>query len=111
MRKILYSPGFGAGWSSWNTSTEALRKFVLEYLPIVKFIEEGGSFTYADAHNEPPHPLLKQLQDECQARFGEDACVLGATQLQVAEVEGQVRIEEYDGSESYVTRDTETGWL
>lgn len=44
-------------------------------------------------------------------KFDEDVCVLGAEDLRVAVVEGQVRIEEYDGSESFVTRDTDNDWL
>lgn len=96
MSKILYSPGYGAGWSSWNSGETG--RFMLTYAPIVDFIEAGGEFTSTD------HPLLVALAAECLARFGTDyVCLLGATDLRVWSGEGRVRVEEYDGSESVVT--------
>lgn len=112
-RKILYSPGYGAGWSSWNTSNSEVARYMLTYKPIVNFIEAGKHFTMTDCHDEPYHPLLDQLIADCRAAFGEDlhVCILGADDLQVLEVEGEVKIEEYDGFESVVTRNTDTGWM
>lgn len=113
-RKILYSPGFGAGWSSWNSGETA--KYMLEYQPIIAFIEAGGAFTQRDLGDNstkyvPRHPLLKQLQDECRERFGTDhVCVLGADDLEVMTVAGRVMIEEYDGSESVVEEGDEN-WM
>ena len=93
-RKILYSPGYGAGWSSWNTGDVA--KYMLTYQPIIEHLETvGGSV---------PASLLEQLQRECLEKFGtEYVCVLGAKDgLKVWIGEGPVRIEEYDGAESVV---------
>ena len=39
MRKILYSPGWGAGWSTWNSSIPT--KFICEYQPIIEALEKG----------------------------------------------------------------------
>jgi len=105
VRKILYSPGYGAGWSTWNRSEDGLAKFVLEYEPIISFIEKGGKFNRndcGDINGNGVHPLLEQLQTDARARFSEDTyiCVLGADTLRVAKVNGLVRINEYDGYES-----------
>lgn len=79
MRKILYSPGFGAGWSSWNSNKVA--KKMIEYQQIITFLENGGSFKKNECgglNEENLHPLLKQLQDECKKEFNEDyICVFG----------------------------------
>lgn len=105
-RKILYSTGYGAGWSTWNSGEVA--KFVLEYQPIIDFIEGGGSFSALSLIREPEHPLLDQLKAECRAQFGKDTyvCVLGADGLQVAVVDGPVLVTEYDGFESFDTPDS-----
>jgi len=95
-RKILYSPGFGAGWTTWVHEQPA-KDYMLTYAPIVEFIEGGGEF----GRDESDHPLLVTLKAECKEKFGaEYVCVLGASDLAVLSVEGRVRIEEYDGSES-----------
>lgn len=120
MRKFLYSPGYGAGWSTWNIGP--VGKYVLFYEPIIKFIENGGSFTDAEARaasslttpkGTVPHPLLEQLAAECKEKFNEDyVCILGADDLRVGTCgdEDQVSISEYDGSESYRTRSDDDGW-
>lgn len=102
-RKILYSPGFGAGWSSWCGGSSEQRLFMLEYAPIIAAVESGQGVTDS---------VLKQFKADWDKEFpGVHVCVLGADDLKVAEVEGQVRIAEYDGNESYVTRATDTEWL
>jgi|ERR1035437_4974566 hypothetical protein len=104
MKKILISPNFGAGWSTWNSGKVA--KFMLTYQPIIDFLEGGYSFTHEDSHvwredNRLIHPLLLLMQEEIKARFGEDyACVLGADDLRVETVTAPFRVTEYDGSES-----------
>jgi hypothetical protein len=93
-RKILYSPDFGAGWSTWNSGQVA--KYMLTYQPIIDHIEAAkGPVTDA---------LLEQLKRECLEKFGEDqVCVLGADSLRVWTGTGPVKIDEYDGSESVTT--------
>ncbi len=99
MRKVLISTGYGAGWSSWNSGEVA--KYMLEYQPIIEFLEAGGSFNY-----EGNHDLLEQLKAECKQKFDEDyVCVLGADGLVVVEVDGPVHVTEYDGYEGYQTPD------
>jgi len=90
-RKILYSPGFGAGWTTWNYNPDVCR-YMLTYQPIIDVLERGETVSEA---------LLEQLKRECKEQFGEDhICVLGADDLTVKTVQGRVRIHEYDGSES-----------
>jgi hypothetical protein len=113
-RKILYSPGWGAGWSSWNEGEVA--KFMLEYQPIIEFLEGGGEFKREECgglgSEDQVHPLLKQMCAEISEKFGDGhICLLGARDLRVAEVNGLVRIKEYDGNESYVVQGQDEGWM
>ena len=102
-RKILYSPGFGAGWTTWNSGEVA--KLMLTYAPIVEALERGEKM-----HEE--HPAVKQLQAECLEKFGEThVCVLGADSLCVREVDGRVIVNEYDGNESITEEGTDLGWM
>lgn len=42
-RKILYSPGFGAGWTTWaHSDASAVRRFMLEYQPFIDAVEAEG---------------------------------------------------------------------
>lgn len=110
MRKILYSPGYGAGWSSWNSGD--VSKYMLTYQPIIEFLENGGKFKDEDCnafkeHNY--HPLIKQLIKECKEKFGVNyVCISGARDLKVAIVYGSVRIKDRDGYESY---EESTEWM
>jgi hypothetical protein len=93
MRKILYSPGYGAGWVSWNSGSKEFLKFMLEYQPIIEAIERG------DEMGEE-HPAVKQLCEEAKDLFGQDyVCVCGADKLQVYETDTLVIITDHDGYE------------
>ncbi len=113
-RKILVSPGYGAGLSSWNRGEVA--KYMLTYQPIIDYLESGGKFTYVQCggflYEKETHPLLLQLQKECLEKFGVNyVCVLGARDLVVHEVNGLVRIEDYDGDESVEEQGEYQGWM
>lgn len=115
MRKILYSPGYGAGWTTWEHNPD-IKKFMLTYKPIVDFLEAGGEFDHKECDVEwvdgpkgkrtvedysKLHPILQQFAKECKEKFGSIPYLGGARDLRVAEVgDGPVRIKEYDGSES-----------
>lgn len=100
MRKILYSPGYGAGWSTWNSGEVAA--YMLEYQPIIKALE----------NDQQIDELLVQLQKECKEKFNVDyVCILGADNLRVATVKGRVRIHEYAGYESIEEEDSYEGWM
>jgi hypothetical protein len=92
MKKVLVSPGYGAGWSSWNSGKVA--KFMAEYEPIIEAIENGVDL-------DKDHELVTKMVEEINEQFGEDyVCVLGASQLVVRTVAGPYRITDYDGFES-----------
>ncbi len=41
MRKILYSPGYGVGWTTWYSSdNKAKILFMLEYVPFIEALED-----------------------------------------------------------------------
>jgi hypothetical protein len=94
-RKLLYSPGFGAGWSTWQSDIP--QEFACTYQPIIDALERGERLSET-------HPAIQQYEAECKEKFGISyVCVLGAEDLVIAEVEGPCRIEVYDGAESIVT--------
>lgn len=110
-RKILYSPGYGAGWTSWNREDRRVEEYMLTYAPIIEFLERGGKFTEKDCE-EQIHPILQELKERCKEKFGrEEICVLGACDLRIKEVTGRVRIEEYDGAEKVEEEGEYSGWL
>lgn len=95
MAKILYSPGYGAGWSSWFSGSREAEKHILTYQPIVDAIEYDQRELIPD--------LCERLKKELYSFYGEAYFYAGGSDdLQVAEVNGPFRIDEYDGSESVV---------
>ena len=102
--KILITNDFGAGWSTWNTPNEDLRKFLLTYQPIIDFIEAGNTFTHNDCHNpNEVHPLLQQLTKDITDRWEDLYFYLGgAENLTVRDIEqgSAFRVNDYDGKES-----------
>lgn len=105
-RKILYSPGYGAGWVSWNSSPVEMASYLLTYQPIIDFIEKGGDTsqgTFSD--------ILDELIAYCKETWDQNVYPGGACKLRVAEVSGRVKIDEYDGYESYTEEGNFSGWL
>ena len=85
---VLYSPGFGAGWYSWNSNKE-----LLFHPKLVEMVENNKQ-------EEITEELCKELLNT-----NDYICVLGAKDLQIKWLdEGTVfEIDEYDGSESIIT--------
>lgn len=84
---ILYSPGYGAGWSSWNTQYPEL----LFDSDIVQFVLD--------------HPDMNKREDEFTSLFQDkypDAYFGGCRDLKIEWMfpGTQFRITEYDGFES-----------
>jgi hypothetical protein len=118
-KEILYSPGYGAGWYTWNTThdDDEISKQKAEYLltcPVLiealKNGEDLGLKEFSREYRDPygqtegrTTPLGKFITGWI-AKFGDqDIPYLGgARDLQVMTVDGPFRIEEYDGSESVV---------
>ncbi len=103
MRKILYSPGFGAGWTSWE-SNPRVKKLMLEYPLIVKAVERGEVMS-------EQHPAIKALLNECEALGLDEPYLGGMYQLKIYKAAGRVHINEYDGSESVTEEGSDQGWM
>ena len=84
---VLVSPGFGAGWYTWNQQHPELL-----FLPrVVEMVLNGTSYSEIEAY--------------VQSIYGEDELYVGgAVDLVVQWIPqgSQFRIEEYDGSESLI---------
>ena len=80
-QKVLVSPGFGAGWSTWSEKP----KEVAEYRPIIEYIEAGGDPQLLTKDNE----LVKQMVEDLELSF---FFCGGAHDLCVQEVYGPYRI-------------------
>jgi len=87
---VLYSPGFGAGWSTWNYSFPEC----LFDPDIVEMLEKE-----VDAN---------EIVQFAERKYGEEFYAGGADDLRIMWLsEGTLfRINEYDGSESLETSDT-----
>ena len=91
--KVLVSPGFGAGWSTWNYEIPEL----LFDPVIVSMVEDGTSFETIEAYCNAKYPT---------GYFG------GSTDLEVVLVKtgSDFIIHEYDGSETLQLKD-EMKWV
>lgn len=80
---VLYSPGYGAGWSSWGAPLEAIF-----HPKLIELVEDGNQ-----------NLITREL---CQELFNEAWYIGGAEDLSIEWLpEGTAfEIEEYDGYES-----------
>jgi hypothetical protein len=95
--KILVSPGYGAGWSTW---TSEHRDFALFDPGLIEMAERGASVDEVDAY------IASRLGP------GEHFFTGGWDDIQVVEVHGDFRVTEYDGNEDVVERlGADDGWV
>jgi hypothetical protein len=89
---VLYSPGFGAGWATWND--DEWKPLLTTHRDIVQAVLDGDK--------EKAGKLAEQLIREAVGKADAYVCVLGADDLNVEWLTkgAQFEIEEYDGSES-----------
>jgi hypothetical protein len=92
---VLYSPGFGAGWSTWNTLLPELL-----FDPII-----------VDFVLNKPENWLQGIEAYCELVYP-GAYTGGSSDLEVMWIPAgsQFLVEEYDGSESVVLMD-EMKWI
>jgi len=102
----LYSPGYGAGWSTWNSVSKESAQYLLEYKPLIDFIESGKSLDGKEVK-----PIVKKLEKEFEEKFGRELYTGGLENLKVVEVEGRILIREYDGYESIVYENGFDEWV
>lgn len=103
-RKILVSPGYGAGWTSWAGDDKA-SAIMLEWAPIIAALEAG------EGPLEESHPAVVSMSAELKGMGIDYVCLLGLAGLQVHQVDGRVRINEYDGAESFEEEGEYEGWM
>ena len=101
--KILISPGFGAGWSTWMSfKTKEARLFALTCPYLIEAVESGNGMGSAVA----------RFQADMKEKFGLSyVCVLGAEDLVVENASGQFMVSEYDGSESVTCPGDDNDWM
>ncbi len=115
MRKILYSPGYGAGWTSWHSGTKQELKFMLEHPGIINALENPkGNKVYCKNYSSELDTVDEDLDEnlanalidfveEYKSLFGEKNIPYlgGARDLAVMEVEDDelVQIKHRDGYE------------
>lgn len=109
---VLYSPGYGAGWYTWNESRfededEALK---LIFDPIlVDLVKQKEANRFEDLD------MLNSIHQQIEKRASEilpDGYFGGVEDLTIQwmPIGTQFRIEEYDGSESILYKENEY-WL
>lgn len=111
--KILYSPGFGAGWVTWVHSGNKLHEeFFLTYKPLIDALEAGEDIGYRDkdpyftpGSGSPLEQFFLDFMEKFGAVAGQSVYLGGARDLCVYEVSGPFRVEEYDGAESVTSFD------
>ncbi len=94
---VLYSPGYGAGWYSWNTSHPEC----LYHPDIVKRVWEWNK-TYVVPSYDDRMALQEELTPVAKALFGDDFYAGGAGQLTIRWMDPGTAflVDDYDGSES-----------
>lgn len=94
---VLYSPGYGAGWSTWNEGYEELFIF---HPALVDLAEKRD---YVTLRNKDKIKELLNIPKE------EYICVLGADGLEIEWIKQDTLfyIKEYDGSEAIKTEDND----
>ena len=95
---ILYSPGWGAGWSTWGAPDEAISDYKL-----VKMVVDRNSNTSGEEFDSRTMEINKYVEE----KWGEEVYVGGTEDLTVSWVpEGtKYRIDEHDGSEYLLTEE------
>lgn len=91
MVAVLYSPGYGAGWSTWANGLDEWAVFSPEVVEWVEQGKPGGT---------------NQLEEIVKSVHGDKyVCCFGGMDLEIEWITAgtQFKIDEYDGSES-VTR-------
>lgn len=106
MRKILISPGFGAGWSTW--ADDELQKDMLFDEKLIEAVENEVPLGDEDAPGTPLGDFVLRMKE----KHGKEVYFYtgGARDLRVVEVNGRFRVTEYDGHEDIITDET-AGWI
>jgi len=128
MRKIILHGGYGSGWSTnLGSRNYEIRKFVLEYQPIIEAIERINAFNekvddleyemdtlgekevlkrIEDLGEEEVlndnHPAVIQFKKDMKDKFNEDVWFNSWDRLSIDRVPAAVKISNCDGYEEIV---------
>lgn len=97
MAKILISPGYGAGWSTW--ADDSVRNFMLKDPTLIAMAERKATQQEVNDYVESQHP-------------DDNIYTGGWKNIRVVELPAGTlfKVNEYDGDESIETRDG-TDWI
>lgn len=95
MRKLLYSPGFGAGWTTWHHGSKEEMMFMLTYQPFIDILENKKEIKEKD--EEKFEEDWKEKFPESYPPYTGGVCNLT---IYYCEDDVLIKIREYDGSES-----------
>jgi len=109
---VLYSPGFGAGWYTWNEARFEDESDALELVfdpTIVSLVRQREANKFGDLD------LINSINQQIEKRANEilpDGYFGGVEDLTIMWIPAgsQFRIDEYDGSESIFLKENEY-WL
>jgi hypothetical protein len=93
MVAVLYSPGHGAGWTTWND--DEMKEFLFFDKTLVEMAEREADVKEVDAY------LME--------KFGNDNIFTGGWPCQVewVKVGTRFKVEDYHGWESFIFRDAD----
>lgn len=103
MRKVIISPGHGAGWVSWNQNQpRALRAFLLEDSWLVSKVETG------DLSSSTLEEFVRRVEDRFPY-LTRPVCYAGWDKLVVEEIPDNclVRVQEHAGYERITCADVD----
>lgn len=100
---VLYSPGYGSGWTTWNQSHPCVEEMLFD-ADIVKAILEHGS--------TGDTTKIVDIAQEKYGKIDEYFCAQGLKNISIAwvNVGRKFIVTEYDGSEGIQFRD-EMNWI
>lgn len=95
--KIVISPGYGGGFSTWTSMSKEDRFAMITYPPLIEAIEKGEGVEEALTELKKCFPKISYLP------FDKD-------DFAVVQVKGLFRINEYDGAESVEFFNSDDWW-
>lgn len=104
-RKVLYSPGYGAGWSTWND--DKMKHDFLFDADLIEAVEYGEWLGDEKTVDSPIYLFEQKMKEKYDTEY---VCLLGARDLCVTTVSGPFIVEDYDGNESILQRSA-TDWI
>lgn len=103
MVAVVYSPGYGGGWYTWNTGLVGSEMLVFDPIIVDAVLKKDTSTTW-----------ITDIEKRVEELFGKDEYVsmVGLDQLEVEWLPRDTKfvIQEYDGSE-YIQLDQHFYWL